>query len=123
MASHFPIIVEREESGVFSAYVVGLPVYAQGATELKAERAIRSTLMAYLEAHPDTPASTARVRIAAVRTPFVGGGKPFVALKSAAALLGASTSRRKTAAARATGRLGGRPRVGTTLPQKRAAKR
>jgi hypothetical protein len=30
MAAHFPIVFEREDSGVFSAYVAGLPVYAQG---------------------------------------------------------------------------------------------
>ena len=28
MAMHFPIVLEREESGVFSAYIPGLPVYA-----------------------------------------------------------------------------------------------
>jgi len=31
-ATHFPIVFEREDSGVISAYVAGLPVYAQGAT-------------------------------------------------------------------------------------------
>src|SRR3954465_13704810 len=54
MAAHFPIVFEREDSGVFSAYVAGLPVCAQGATAKQAERAIQRTLTAYLEAHPDT---------------------------------------------------------------------
>ena len=111
MATRFPVIVEREDSGVFSAYVVGLPVYAQGATELRAARAIRQTLMAYLEAHPDTPSSTACVRVAAVLQPGTPGVKPIVELKSAAALIGGTTSRRKAAASRANGRLGGRPRL------------
>ena len=32
MPTHYPIVFEREDSGVFSAYVAGLPVYAQGPT-------------------------------------------------------------------------------------------
>jgi hypothetical protein len=32
MATHYPIVFEREDSGVVSAYVAGLPVYAQGPT-------------------------------------------------------------------------------------------
>lgn len=53
MATQFPIVMEREASGVFSAYVVGLPVYAQGTTEARTDRAIRRLLVAYFKAHPD----------------------------------------------------------------------
>ena len=53
MVAQFPIVVEREDSGVSSAYVAGLPVYAQGATARQAEQALRRTLTVYLEAHPD----------------------------------------------------------------------
>ena len=43
-ATRFPIVFEPEDSGMISAYVVGLPVYAQGATRTYVERAIRHTL-------------------------------------------------------------------------------
>ena len=46
------ILFEREDSGVISGYVIGLPVYAQGATMPAAERAISLALAAYMEAHP-----------------------------------------------------------------------
>jgi hypothetical protein len=59
MATHFPIVFEPEDSGVTSAYVAGLPVYAQGPTPAHAERAIRRTLAAYLEAHPDAVSASA----------------------------------------------------------------
>ena len=105
MTGPFPVVFEREASGVVSAYVAGVPVYAQGATQAQAERAIRNTLAAYLEAHPEA-SSDVTVKVATVRM----GDPPTVAIVSAAALMGARTSRRKTASSRVNGRLGGRPR-------------
>ena len=110
MATHFPVVFEREDSGVVSAYVPGLPVYAQGGTARQAERAIQLTLASYLDAHPDTT-SAATVKVARVRS-FATRRKTDVALVSAAALVGSRTSRRKAASSRANGRLGGRPRRG-----------
>ena len=107
MRKHFPMVFETDASGVISAYVPGLPVYAQGTTQLRAERAIRNTLWAYLEAHPDSE-SSATIKVAAFR-PRVSRRAGLV-MMSPAALVGTRTSTRKAAASRANGLLGGRPR-------------
>jgi hypothetical protein len=109
MATHYPIVFEREDSGVFSACVAGLPVYAQGPTRSKVASAIVRTLRAYLDAHPrDEP--RAEVRVARVATPTRGSSRPKVSLVTAAALVARRTSARKAASSRANSRLGGRPR-------------
>jgi predicted RNase H-like HicB family nuclease len=111
--THYPVVVERETNGTFSAWVAGLPgVYAAADTASAAKQGIRSALAAHLEtltargqtAEPradvvvlrvDAPARTGRLRLR-----FVG----------LAALLGRRTSAKKTEAARRNGRKGGRPR-------------
>ena len=65
MTTYYPIVIETETNGAVSAYVPGLPVYAAADTRAKAEQAIRTTLAAYLAAHPDTVPTTA-VRVARV---------------------------------------------------------
>ena len=104
MTRLFPIVFEREDSGIVSAFVAGLPVYAQGATQRQAEAAIRRTLGAYLTAHPEHQ-PTVQIKVATVR------GRQPLHIVSAAALLGRRTSPRKAAAVRLNGRLGGRPRT------------
>ena len=50
MTMHYPVIVERESNGTFSAWVAGLPgVYAAADTASAAKRAIRSALIAHLD--------------------------------------------------------------------------
>lgn len=105
MTTYYPIVIETESSGAISAYVPGLPVFAAADTRVKAERAIRQVLAAYLEAHPDS-APTSDVRVARVSA----GQRSMIQIVGVGALLGAGRSRRKTRASQINGRLGGRPR-------------
>jgi len=110
MTQYFPVVVEREDNGTFSAWVAGLPgVYAAADTAAIAKRSLRSALAAHLHAlkefgHlPQTKAEVAVLRYTPTRRPelrFAGLG----------ALLGRTTSVAKAAAARRNGRKGGRPR-------------
>lgn len=105
MNRYFPIVFEPEANGAISAYVVGLPVYAQTLTVRDTARAIRTTLAAYLAAHPDTAEPTTQIQVAKVNP------HAHVSLVGPAALVGRRSSRRKAASSRANGRLGGRPRA------------
>ena len=105
MTTYYPIVVETESSGAVSAYVPGLPVFAAADTRPRAEQAIRETLAAYLEAHPDS-VPTSEVRVARVS----GGQRSSVRIVGVGALLGTGRSRSKARSSRKNGRLGGRPR-------------
>ena len=112
MTEHYPVVVERESNGTFSAWVAGLPgVYAAADTAAGAKRAIRSALAEHLDAltalgqsvKPQADLAVLRYDIGArtrrERLRFVGPG----------ALMGKKTTPAKIEAARRNGRKGGRP--------------
>lgn len=113
MAEYFPVVVEREENGTFSAYIAGLPgVYAAADTVAVAKRSIRTALAAHLRAlHELGQAARARAEVSVLRYAPERDELDFTGL---GALLGRKTSAEKTAAARRNGRMGGRPRRATT---------
>jgi predicted RNase H-like HicB family nuclease len=108
MTAYYPIVIEMETSGAVSAYVPGLPVYVAADTRAKAERAIRETLAAYLDAHPMTSPTT-RIRVARVSNSQKSKVHVVSSLVGVGALLGTGRSVHKASASRANGRLGGRP--------------
>jgi predicted RNase H-like HicB family nuclease len=119
MTAYYPIVIETETSGAVSAYVPGLPVYAAADTRAKAERAIRETLAAYLDAHPLTSPTT-RIRVARVSDNQKSKVHVVSSLVGVGALLGTGRSVHKASASRANGRLGGRPPRTVQKPTKAA---
>lgn len=112
MTEHYPVVVERESNGTFSAWVAGLPgVYAAADTPAAAKRAIRSALATHLDTltalgqnvKPQADLVVLRYDLGArtrrERLRFVGPG----------ALMGKKTTPAKVEAARRNGRKGGRP--------------
>jgi len=112
MTPSYPIVFEREASGAVTAYVPGLPVYAAADTPLEAEEAIRGLLVTYLEDLQERGAGLPEPTVA-VKVARVTGTerKASVVIVGPGALLGATRSRKKAAAARRNGALGGRPRA------------
>ena len=108
MTRYFPVVIERETNGTFSAWVAGLPgVYAAADDRATAKRAIRSALEAHLNALEGLGKSpTPRVDLFVLRS-GVGEKLSFTGI---GALMGHRTSLAKAKAARVNGLRGGRPR-------------
>ena len=111
MTQYFPIIVEQETNGGFSAWVAGLPgVYAAADTAAAAKRGIRGALAAHLEALRTLGRAPAVKADLTVLRHDVSARRASLRFVSVAALLGAGRSRRKARSSRQNGKLGGRPR-------------
>ena len=108
MTRYFPVVIEQETNGTFSAWVAGLPgVYAAADDRATAKRAIRGALEAHLKTLERLGKSpNPRVDLYVLR--FGAGQK--LSFAGIGALMGHRTSTAKAKAARANGLRGGRPR-------------
>ena len=113
MRQYFPVVVERESNGTFSAWVAGLSgVYAAADTAAAAKRGLRTALAAHLETmgglgrEPEVQAE-----LTVLRRDVYATRADSLRFVSVGALLGRATSRAKAAASRRNGSKGGRPRA------------
>jgi predicted RNase H-like HicB family nuclease len=114
MKEYFPVVIEREDNGTYSAWVAGLPgVYAAADTAAVAKRSLKSALAAHLATLRElgrTPKSKAEVAVLRLTTfRRLGATRDTLRYAGLGALLGRQTSQAKAAAARRNGRRGGRP--------------
>ena len=110
-AEYYPVIVEEESNGTWSAYVAGLPgVYAAADSASDAKRAIKGALAAHLEALHTRQARATKSKMQLLVLRYKNRGLQYAGLGS---LLGRKTSSAKAQAARENGRKGGRPRLPT----------
>ena len=113
MTQYFPIVVERESNGTYSAWAAGLPsVYAAADTAAAAKRGIRRALAAHLDAlRALGRAPRPKAYVVVLRRDVYATRHDSLRFVGVGALLGRGTSRAKAEASRSNGRKGGRPRT------------
>lgn len=115
MTDYFPVVIEEESNGTFSAWVAGLPgVHAAADTRAKAKSAIRDAAVAHLralKAHGKSVRSKGEVLLLKGDLDRADASLEFTGLAS---MLGCKKSVAKARAARLNGRKGGRPRNAAT---------
>jgi predicted RNase H-like HicB family nuclease len=117
MTEYFPVVIEQEENGTYSAWVAGVPgVYAAADTAAVAKRGIQRALAAHLETLRRLGRPPRRKADLVVLRCEPGARTYRVRLTGLGALMGRATSEAKAEAARRNGRKGGRPRASASRP-------
>lgn len=111
MTDYFPVVIEQEENGTFSAWVAGLPgVYAAADTHAEAKRAIRIAAAAHVQALKQLGRPINRKSDVLLLKGDVDRSPVRLEFTGLASILGRKKSMAKARAARVNGRKGGRPR-------------
>jgi predicted RNase H-like HicB family nuclease len=119
MTQHYPIVIERESNGSWSAWVAGLSgVYAAADTAGQVKRGIRAALAAHLKTLRALGREPQPAQAEVLVLSYSPNAPRPIRLRGVGALLGRRTSAAKARAARENGRRGGRPRTA-----RRASKR
>jgi predicted RNase H-like HicB family nuclease len=112
MTNYFPVVIEQEPNGTFSAWVPGLSgVYAAADTRAKAKSAIRAAAVAHLQALKALGRSVRPRGDVLLLKGDLDRVNATLEFTGFASVLGRKKSMAKARAARLNGRKGGRPRT------------
>jgi predicted RNase H-like HicB family nuclease len=115
VTNYFPVVIEEESNGTFSAWVAGLPgVYAAADTRAKAKSAIRKAAVAHLQALKGLGKSVKPRGDVLFLKGDLDRAHANLEFTGFASMLGRKKSMAKARAARLNGRKGGRPRIAAT---------
>jgi predicted RNase H-like HicB family nuclease len=112
MTNYFPVVIEQEANGSFSAWVPGLSgVYAAADTRAKAKSAIRDAAVAHLQSLKALGKSVRPKGEVLLLKGNLDRANANLEFTGFASVLGRKKSMAKARAARLNGRKGGRPRT------------